>query len=434
MSNIIVYSGVPGAGKTLNAVKALATEKRLKEYQLTPEILIDAENNKRARDKFPDDEFATAAMLEPEELLDSDDLTESEYQVYKDACKDEDGKPIFSQRPVFYYNIRNVKKELGWQKLSLRELEDWHVTLPHGSVILVDEAQDVFKVLKSGSNRPEHYTQLHTVRHRAIIFILITQHPSSLDFHVRKLIGEHHHFHPKPTLSRSDVKKSVHLKFNQLIDDPSRFYSKKFCEMNGHEYEVISLDKSYFGYYASPSIHNEKPPVSKVIKRKIALLLLPLLVLPIAAFFFLGALPEGPQTAENINVDDVINDLDSVNTSMDALNTKITDLETYLKSYQPLTSVMPWSAPIYEDSFSVSHVPQIDGCFYLKYDGVETCYCETQQATKIYFDTVQECKAVLDHGIFQPHLAASNNDAANTNARASSTSEPDGGRPSNNAY
>lgn len=64
---------------------------------------------------------------------------------------------------------------------------------PSGSLILVDECQDVFRVRAASAKVPDHVAALETHRHQGLDFYLITQKPMQIDSNVRALVGRHIH-------------------------------------------------------------------------------------------------------------------------------------------------------------------------------------------------------------------------------------------------
>lgn len=72
--------------------------------------------------------------------------------------------------------------------------QDWRDT-PEGSVVVYDEAQRVFGSSGRGGGRSERedIQAFETHRHTGHDIVFITQHPSLLHAHVRRLVGRHEH-------------------------------------------------------------------------------------------------------------------------------------------------------------------------------------------------------------------------------------------------
>ncbi len=123
----------------------------------------------------------------------------------------------------------------------------------NGSVVIIDEAQNIFPPRSSGSKTPELVEWLHVHRHSGVDIILITQMPGRIDKQVRDLVGAHYHIHKTPL--------GVRMR-----------YFWDYCEnspksgMKNARPEVYKFDKKAFGLYKSAEIHTKvKTPKSRVI-------------------------------------------------------------------------------------------------------------------------------------------------------------------------
>ncbi|MGN7045978.1 zonular occludens toxin domain-containing protein, partial [Neisseria sp. P0001.S010] len=126
---LYLYTGVPGAGKTLYAVSNLVKRKDFKDRP-----------------------------------------------IFVDGIKDLDHDKIN------YFDIPEGESIQTWLKWA-----------PPGAIIVVDECQRIFRPRPSGSKVPDYVAELETHRHRGLDFILITQHPRLIDVHLRGLIEHHTH-------------------------------------------------------------------------------------------------------------------------------------------------------------------------------------------------------------------------------------------------
>lgn len=126
---LYLYTGVPGAGKTLYAVSNLL---KRKDFKGRP--------------------------------------------IFVDGIKDLDHDKIN------YFDIPEGESIQTWPKWA-----------PPGAIIVVDECQRIFRPRPSGSKVPDYVAELETHRHRGLDFILITQHPRLIDINLRSLIEHHTH-------------------------------------------------------------------------------------------------------------------------------------------------------------------------------------------------------------------------------------------------
>lgn len=103
-------------------------------------------------------------------------------------------------RSIFCHNVTDLAlphaslplKSVTIAKVTY-DVPDWAL-VPDGSYILIDECQKIFPPRASGAVMPEHVDFLNTHRHRGFDITLITQHPRLIDTAVRALVGKHQHF------------------------------------------------------------------------------------------------------------------------------------------------------------------------------------------------------------------------------------------------
>ena len=126
---LYLYTGVPGAGKTLYAVSNLVKRKDFKDRP-----------------------------------------------IFVDGIKDLDHDKIN------YFDIPEGESIQTWPKWA-----------PPGAIIVVDECQRIFRPRPSGSKVPDYVAEPETHRQRGLDFILITQHPRLIDINLRSLIEHHTH-------------------------------------------------------------------------------------------------------------------------------------------------------------------------------------------------------------------------------------------------
>jgi len=112
-------------------------------------------------------------------------------------------------RPIFVSGIPELK--IDHQQTP--PVEEWTVetptpedpnytrptfTFPPNSIIVIDEAQNVYRPRAATSKVPPYVAAFETHRHTGVDFWLITQHPGLIDGNVRKLVGRHVHIRNTP--------------------------------------------------------------------------------------------------------------------------------------------------------------------------------------------------------------------------------------------
>lgn len=132
---------------------------------------------------------------------------------------------------------------------------DWRET-PEGSLVVYDEAQKHFP--SSGrpgaANVSEVIRALETHRHTGHDIIYITQHPTFIDSHLRKLVGEHIHVR-RP----ANAKMATLFKANEVMSDPQR--PPDFVDK-----EVFRYPKELFNCYKSATVHTHKFKIPTSLK------------------------------------------------------------------------------------------------------------------------------------------------------------------------
>ena len=83
-------------------------------------------------------------------------------------------------RPLFVDGI----PELKIPTMEIPEGEDmttWHKWAPTGAILVIDEAQRIFRPRPAGAKVPDYIQELETHRHKGIDIFVITQHPRLID-------------------------------------------------------------------------------------------------------------------------------------------------------------------------------------------------------------------------------------------------------------
>lgn len=85
-------------------------------------------------------------------------------------------------------------REPGDPPLDVHQcVENWWLWVQPGDVLLIDEAQRIFRPRASGAKVPMFEEKLETARHYGLELIYVTQHPQLVNQHLRNLIGKHEH-------------------------------------------------------------------------------------------------------------------------------------------------------------------------------------------------------------------------------------------------
>jgi len=186
-------------------------------------------------------------------------------------------KAGFASRPVFVMGINNLLLE----HTQAPPVEQWtekrvssedpslfldYYTFPPNSILVVDEAQRVFRNRSSGTKPPPHVMALETHRHTGLDIILLTQKPHLLDINARELVGRHVHI-KNTILGR---KLFEWFEFNDVTNRSNLDAATK---------RSYSPPKEVFSLYKSAEVHTKQP-------RRIHQIWLYLFIATIAMFYF----------------------------------------------------------------------------------------------------------------------------------------------------
>lgn len=312
-------------------------------------------------------------------------------QIMKEAV--EKGRPLFVQGipelKLPYIPCPPVKE---WTEMRVdpedpdeRQLP--YFTFPQNSLIVLDEAQRIFRVRSASSSVPAHVAAFETVRHTGVTFLLMTQNPTFLDTHIRKLVGQHIHlrdagllgrwYYEWPECSNPDTFKSAPIK-------------KKW-----------KLPKSSFPLYKSSSMHIKRkytiPPVMMVF---IAALLI-MAFLGYRVYHRTGELTT-PQKAGQQGSQAQAGEGGAASAPVATVkpgpSPSSIDGSEILASFVPAVPGRPETAPAYAGLRQVKTMPTVVGgaCTSTR------CTCYTQQGTDAGLDDMQ-CRAWLEKPPFDPY-------------------------------
>ena len=378
---LYLRTGLPGAGKTLNAIREIDIEHQ-----------VDPNDPSKRLHKDPDD-------------------------------------PDALPRTIYFYGIPDVKVDrLKAKWVEFDTPEKWF-DLPDGSVIVIDESQRIFG--NDGTrSRPEKVTRFETHRHQGLDIHLITQHPSLLATAVRKLVGKHINF-IRPYGREKGI---FRHEYEFCIDNP-----EKRANFKQAQEEKVSLDPSYFGVYKSSTVHTHKPITPSYLKKlplMIGLALLPILLLAGLFYWLIKAntdemaeLRQG--SPEQLAAASVALPTGHGSALQPAKRQDASEtVEDYAEKRTPRIQELPASAPIYDDLTKPRDFPKpicaatSDQALVDKapkrrqtlgvYDNKPyACQCYTQQMTKLK-TTFEFCMDVVNNGYFDdtrlmPQIASGRN-------------------------
>ncbi|WP_220721570.1 zonular occludens toxin domain-containing protein [Agarivorans litoreus] len=151
--------------------------------------------------------------------------------------------------------------------------DDWRET-PEGSIVTYDECQRLFPSTgKAGNSTDDKVIAMETIRHTGHTLILITQSPTFIHHHIRKLVTEHIHIERQFGLERCRQ-----LTWSRCAIDPLDKRDRRDADV-----KQVSYDKKLYSLYKSSTKHTVKKRFPTKLK-----FILGLFVMLIASVAFLA--------------------------------------------------------------------------------------------------------------------------------------------------
>lgn len=282
-----------------------------------------------------------------------------------------------TNREVYYWNIKDLA--LPWKPLE--DARKWY-EVPDGSIVVIDEAWEIFPKRGPSAAVPKHVELLATHRHRGIDIYLVAQHAANqLDHFVRGLIDGHQH-----TIRLFGAERSRVHKWSRL-GDPTDYHSLKESVT-----EQWNYPKEVYGWYKSAEIHT--------VQKKIPWKPVVTIVGGIALVCLLGWYGMNTLFSSGERVDRVTAKAEQAMTPQGVI-VRPTPAARGAAEFVPTIQGAPFTAPFYSEAVKISSAPQVAGCGSLTYgDGTIDCRCHSQQGTRIPMDT-RTCLRYLKDGNFR---------------------------------
>lgn len=150
-----------------------------------------------------------------------------------------------------FHNIDGLKPEKFEHPHLIHDAPaDWRET-EDGSLVIYDECQQPHLYpanAKRGLVEDERLTAMETHRHTGHDLIFITQAPTFVHHHVRKLVGQHIHFYRARGISGA-----MRYEWSHVCDKPN---DRK--EQERSDNYMWRFPKKYYDFYQSATIHTHK--------------------------------------------------------------------------------------------------------------------------------------------------------------------------------
>lgn len=285
-------------------------------------------------------------------------------------------------RPVFYSGIPELT--LDWQEIDPTKWMD----VPPKAIVVIDEAQRIFRNRSLGAQPPKHVTDLETHRHLGIDLFFITQHPSLIDPAIRRLAGRHRHMVRVWGMEVSTVHK-----WDSVKDNCDKSVARKDSEKT-----KWAFDKSIYKLYKSADEHTMKRTIP--LRAKL-LFLAPVLLIGCAYVVYTltvgkHKVDEAVPVANGSGVAAVAKSDGQMHQSAAAKFDPKEDMARYVQMNTPRVEGLAQTAPKYDDLTKPTRVPVPAACIQV----ADKCRCFSQQGTSLDVKYTM-CVEFARNGFFQ---------------------------------
>lgn len=254
-------------------------------------------------------------------------------------------------------------------------------SFPPNSVLVVDEAQGVFRPRSSSAAVPDHVAALETHRHTGVDLWLVTQHPGLLDANVKRLVGRHIHLHVT-WMGR------YLLEWSEAVSPGDRGTRATATRVR------YRLPKKVFGLYKSATEHVK---VKRRVPWQVAVFVVTLLGVAFGIYRAYSSVRHrmqggGGQTPVAGAPGRTADTKFAGQPAAPAL------VGVAVEEFKPRLVARPETAPLYDQLRKPVVMPILAGCMV---HGDE-CSCYTQQATRVDV-TEGVCRAWLKRPPFNPY-------------------------------
>jgi zona occludens toxin len=308
-----------------------------------------------------------------------------------------------AERPLFVMGIPDLAIEhvvappvSEWteyrQSLEDASLALAYFTFPPNSILIVDEAQRVYRPRASASKVPAYVAALETHRHTGLDIILLTQKPKLLDMNVRELVGRHIHI-------RSGLLGRFLYEWPHIADGESRLDRSDAAKRK------FSPPKAAFAKYKSAEVHTKHKFRVNQLFIYAALALVALVYQGSKAFAVLDKYtnPEGSETVHLEGGD--MPPRSGAEALAPPAHPRLVSLpvtpQRILEAMTPTDDHNHLSAPLYAAVVPPVTAPEVVGCISSR----KACTCFSQQATPVWLPD-EQCRQRASGQYYDPYRSA----------------------------
>lgn len=301
-------------------------------------------------------------------------------QIVEELCR-KDNRPLFvmgiNLLPEFPLEWKTVPPVAQWTEKRPLE-EDPSImapafTFPVNSVIVIDEAQKVFRPRSTSSAVPDHVAAFETHRHEGIDFFLLTQHPMFVDPNIRRLTNRHIHMVRVFGAQAANIHEWQQVKEN--------------CDKmrNNSQQKPWLFPKHIYKWYESSKSHTYKfrPPLRAVL----------LILLPFIVAFLIWTVVSWFKGKDATTKQGAPASTSAAASSPAPGRSAPAD---WFTAHTPRVPGLPHTAPWYDGVTAPVDAPAPVGCALV----VDRCRCYSAQGTVLNVSE-EMCRGLVDTGFFK---------------------------------
>lgn len=279
-----------------------------------------------------------------------------------------------------------------------------YFTFPAGSIVVLDEAQRVFRPRASGAKVPPEVAAFETRRHVGVDFVMVTQHPTLLDANVRKLVNRHIHIHS--TFAGRFALEWVGL------GEPDERGSRELAARTRYK-----PAKKVFGLYKSAEVHTK---VARRLPWQMFALALLLPALLAGGWYAYGRVAAKGQPIASETAGKTTKTAEGVRGGERSEERPVVTTAAYVDSYRPRVEGLVHTAPVYDGLTKPVDVPVPVGCI----KSEKRCQCYDQRGNP-YDTTADICGQLVKRYMFVDFVRPER-DRAEAGGRVATDRQPSG--------
>lgn len=252
---------------------------------------------------------------------------------------------------------------------------------PEGALVIIDEAQKVFRPRSPAAKVPDHVSAFEKHRHRGLDFWLITQHPNLLDSQVRRLCGKHVHL-------RGHWAGRELLEWPEASDPDSRPVRAAAVRRR------YKLPRNAFSLYKSASLHVKQ---SRRVPAALYVFGVVVVVAGVLGWRVLSRVSDAIGGRSVYSGPEAVADRHEGVRPVSAGAVAAGPVALTPAAFAPRLVGRPESAPLYDELRKVVSMPAVVGCVASR----SRCSCVTEQGSDAGLSDA-ECRAWLRSPPFSP--------------------------------